>query len=167
MRALGPQVMFPREPQFGKEEWMPEQTDQQPPDVMQLWRDWLTQTERQFNALFKEVMGTEAFGRSVGGSTEAYAAFHRLVTDSMERYLSFMNLPSRNEIVGLGETLRSIEDRLTHIEETLQIAADAVDHHSNNHPPAREPARTRRPQGVPAKDELLSEPAIPQELRRQ
>jgi hypothetical protein len=139
---------------------MPEQAEQQPPDVMQLWRDWLTQTERQFNALFKEVMGTETFGRSVGGSTETYAAFHRLVNDSMERYLSFMNLPSRTEIVSLGETLRSIEDRLTRIEETLQIAADAVDH-SNSHPPAREPARTRRPQGVPAKDELLSEPAIP------
>jgi hypothetical protein len=130
------------------------------PDVTQLWREWLTQSERQFNAFFNEMMKTESFGRAAGSYVEAFAAFQRLTQDAMERYLAFMNLPSKTDVTGLGDTLRSIEDRLAHIEETLQIAADAVEQEYRREP-YREPARTRTPPGVPQ-----SQTPIPEEMRR-
>ncbi len=85
---------------------MPEQTDGQAPDVMQLWRDWLTQSERQFNALLGEMMNSEPVARSVGGYMETYAIFQRMVAQGMERYLAFVNMPSRTDVTSLGETLR-------------------------------------------------------------
>ena len=146
---------------------MAEQSDKQAPDVMQLWREWLTQSERQFNAFSNEAMNTEAFARTVGGYMEMYAAFQRLMTEGMQRYLSFINMPSRTDVTALGEMLRTIEGRLARIEETLQIAAEAMDTNERSAMPVAEPTRTRRPPGVPPAGEDGTEaPALPEELRR-
>lgn len=145
---------------------MSEQSDKQTPDIMQLWRRWLTESERQFNAFASEAMNTEAFARTVGGYVEMYAAFQRMLAEGMQRYLSFINVPSRSDVIGLGETMRSIEGRLARIEETLQMAAEAVD--AGERGPARvsEPARTRVPPGVPTAEEARAEaPVIPEQTR--
>lgn len=155
---------------------MAETPDKQTPDLVELWRDWLTQSERQLNSFFGETLNQEASARAVAGYMELYAALQRLLAEAMQRYLSFINMPSRNDVVGLGETLRSIEDRLARIEETLQIAAEAVDARERS-APAFEPARTRRPIFPGAEDSRGEQPAfpgaprpevspIPEELRR-
>ncbi len=149
---------------------MSEQAENKPPDFVQLWRDWVTQSERQFSAFFNDSMNSEAFARTMGGQVEMYATFQRMLADGMERYLSMMNMPSRTDIVGLGETLRSLEARLARIEETLQIAAEAVDSDGRKAAPPTKPARTRRPAGAAAAEETPEETpeegAIPKELRR-
>ncbi len=142
-------------------------SDQAPPqpsqDMAEIWREWLTQTERQFNAFFNQSMNTEPFARSMGGYTEMTAAYQRMVTEGMQRYLTFMNMPSRTDVISLGETLRTIEDRLGRIEETLQIAAEAVEMSDDRSVLRREPVRTRRPPGFPLADE---EQSIPESMRR-
>ena len=145
---------------------MVEQSDQQRPDVLQLWRQWLTESERQFNTLSNDAMGSDTFARAVGGFMETYAGLQRVMTEGMQRYLTFMNMPSRSDVVGLAETLRSIEDRLARIEETLQIAAAAVDAGVRGAAPVSEPPRTRRPEGMPFPERPDWAP-IPEELRRQ
>ena len=146
---------------------MSEQAEQQQQqqEIVQLWRDWLTESERQFNAFFNELMGSESFARSVGGYMEAFVMFQRTLADGMERYLSMMNMPSRNDVIALGETLRSMEARLASIEEMFRIAMEVGtgDSWSDS---SREPARTRRPAGVLAADEVREEEGIPEELRR-
>jgi len=150
---------------------MAEQQNQQTADVAQLWRDWLTQSERQVNAFFGDALNQDASARSVAGFMEAYATLQRLLAEGMQRYLAFINMPSRNDVTGLGEMLRSIEDRLARIEETLQIAADAVDARDHSIVP-NEPARTRQapafpdmPEAIPAFNRGNSS-SIPEELRR-
>lgn len=143
---------------------MSDQAPQQPSqDMTEVWREWLTQTERQFNAFFNQSMNTEPFARSMGGYTEMTAAYQRMVTEGMQRYLTFMNMPSRTDVIGLGETLRTIEDRLARIEETLQIAAEAVGMNDGHSVPHKKPVRTRRPSGFPLADEAQP---IPEGLRR-
>ena len=144
---------------------MSEQEEKQAPDIVQIWRDWLTESERQFNAFFNELMNSETFARSVGGYMEVYAAFQRMLAQGMERYLALLNMPSRSDIVSLGETLRDIEGRLSRIEETLQIAAEAVE--VGERGPARrgEPTRTRRPAGLPVAPAGAEAP-VPAEFRR-
>ncbi len=144
---------------------MAEQTDGQAPDIIQLWRDWLTQSERQFNAFFNEAMNTETFARSVGGYMEVNAAFQRMVSEGMQRYLTFVNMPSRGDVTSLGETLRSIEDRLARIEEMLQIAA-GVSMGERDAGLRREPLRTRKSPFSAAAESGAEEWAIPEELRR-
>ena len=144
---------------------MSEQSGQRPPDLMEFWRQWLTESERQFNAFFNTAMNTDAFGRTAGSYMEVYAGFQRLLAEGMQRYLSFINMPSRTDVIGLGETLRVIDARLARIEETLQIAAAAVDADVRGPAPISEPPRTRRPEGMPFPERPDWAP-IPEELRR-
>ncbi len=144
-----------------------DQANGQAQDVVQLWREWLTLSERQFNSFFNEVMGSDQFARSAAGYMETFAASQRLMAQGMERYLSFVNMPSRNDIAGLAETLQSIETRLAQIEETLQLAAEAVDGIAVGAPSREEPKRTRRPAGAQATEETNTEKSgIPEDLRR-
>ncbi len=128
---------------------MPSSNDR--PDVGQLWRNWLVDTERQWNAFFNDVMGTDSFGRFLGGYTEVYSMFQRLVAQNMERSLSTLNVPSRSDILELSERLGGVEERLAAIESNLRALAEAVGHPSQ---PAAvtqlRPRRTRRPRNQPA-----------------
>ncbi len=139
---------------------------------MEAWREWLTQTERQFNAIFNDAMNTEPFARSMGGYMEMTAAFQRTMAEGMQRYLTFMNMPSRTDVVDLGETLRMIEDRLSRIEEMLQIAAEAVDMAEEREAARPEPTRTRTAPGHGAPGDGQQAPErpqgepVPQGLRR-
>lgn len=152
-----------------------QQQDQTPPpDVLQLWREWLTQSERQFNALFNQGMNTDAFARSFGGYVEMNAQFQRLIAEGMQRYLSFVNMPSRKDVLELADTLRSIDERLTRIEDTLNESTIANEAAVREGPfaddgpfgrphPFDEPPRTRRPEVMP----LPTDDDVPRELRRQ
>ena len=148
---------------IGRGKTMSEQTEQPTPDVMEAWREWLTQTERQFNAFFNQAMNTEPFGRNMGGYMEITTAFQRMMAEGMQRYLTFLNMPSRTDVTGLGETLRSIEDRLSRIEEMLHIAVEAVDMGEEREERRPEPPRTRTPSGFPTRPDTV---AVPEGLRR-
>ncbi len=128
---------------------MPSSNDR--PDVGQLWRNWLVDTERQWNAFFNDVMGNDSFGRFLGGYMEIYSTFQRLVAQNMERSLSTLNVPSRSDILELSERLGGVEERLSAIESNLRALAEAVGHPSQ---PAAvtqlRPRRTRRPRNQPA-----------------
>ena len=128
---------------------MPDSEDR--PDVGQLWRTWLTETERQWNTFFNDVMSTDSFGRFLGGYTDVYSTFQRMVAQNMERSLSTLNVPSRSDIVELSERLSGVEERLAAIESSINGLAEAVGHPSE---PAAvtqlRPRRTRRPRAQPA-----------------
>lgn len=116
------------------------------PNVVQLWRNWLTETERQWNAFFNDVMGTDSFSRFLGGYVEIYGVLQRLVAHNVERSLATLNVPTRSDIVDLSERLSTVEERLTSIESSLRALAEAVGHPTQ---PAAvtqlRPRRTRRP----------------------
>ncbi len=128
---------------------MPDSDDR--PDVGQLWRTWLTETEHQWNTFFNDVMSADSFGRFLGGYTEIYSSFQRLAAQNMERSLSTLNVPSRSDIVELSERLSGVEERLAAIESSINALAEAVGHPAE---PAAvtqlRPRRTRRPRAQPA-----------------
>ena len=128
---------------------MPDSEDR--PDVGELWRTWLTETERQWNTFFNDVMSTDSFGRFLGGYTDVYSTFQRMVAQNMERSLSTLNVPSRSDIIELSERLSGVEERLAAIESSITTLAEAVGHPSE---PAAvtqlRPRRTRRPRAQPA-----------------
>src|SRR3989337_1936305 len=81
-----------------REDAMPDSNDRA--DVGQLWRNWLSDTERQWNAFFNDVMGTDSFGRFMGGYMDIYSTFQRLVAQNMERSLSTLNVPGPSDRPG-------------------------------------------------------------------
>jgi hypothetical protein len=114
-------------------------------DPVQMWQSFLGDMEKQFNSLSNQAMGSEEFSRMMGQMTGAGAGAKKAFGDFMERYLAAMNLPSRSELIDLGERLHSIEGRLNEMMSLLQrvhadvIASDAA---ASGTP---RPPRTKRP----------------------
>lgn len=117
------------------------------PDVGQLWRDWLTESERQWNTFFNDVMGGDSFGRLLGGYMEVYSTFQRLIAQNVERSFATVNVPTRSDILDLSERLSNVEEKLASIESSLRTIAEAAGQPgpSANVTQMR-PRRTRRPQ---------------------
>jgi hypothetical protein len=77
----------------------------------------------------------------VGGVT---AGAQKQLGDLMEKYLVSMNLPSRAQMVSMGERLQSIEGQLNEIKALLhQVHNSGAP--EDGHPAAARPPRTRRP----------------------
>jgi len=114
-------------------------------DVTELWRGWLTETERQLNGFFNEVMGTDSFGRVAGNYMDGYAVVQRALNQGMERYLTTFNLPTHSDIIELGERLSTIEDRLATIEANMRTLAENSGVQSEASVTQLRPRRTRKP----------------------
>jgi hypothetical protein len=134
-------------------------------ELVDLWREWLTLSERQMNEFLGQAMSTDTASRSMGSFVEMYALFQRNIGQAMERYLATMNIPSRTDIIALGEKLGSIEERLLHIEQTLLIAAESVDDRTPTDR-AAEPSRTRQSPVRDGSPTVESGSGVPEELRR-
>ncbi len=115
------------------------------PDVAQMWRSWLTETERQLNGFFGEVLGTEQFARLSGNFVDGYAVVQRQLNESMERYLNTFNLPTHSDVVELGERLNGIEERLTSLEATVRAVAEQAGFVASTPITQIRPRRTRKP----------------------
>lgn len=127
---------------------MPEnstRTDGAAAEAMELWRNWLTETERQWNSFFSEVMGRDSFGRVAGSYMEAYSVVQRALNQGMERYLNTFNLPTHSDIVELGERLHNIEERLATLESNLNSLASAAGIATSAPVTQLRPRRTRKP----------------------
>lgn len=117
-------------------------------DVGQMWRSWLSETERQWNSFFSQVLGTDAFTRFAGNYVDAYAVIQQALNQGMERYLNTFNLPTHSDIVELGERLHNIEERLASVEANLKTLAEASGLAPQAPVTQLRPRRTRRPRST-------------------
>jgi len=120
-------------------------TDGAGAEAMDLWRNWLTETERQWNSFFSEIMGRDSFGRVSGSYMEVYSIIQRTLNQGMERYLNTFNLPTHSDVVEIGERLHNIEERLASLEANLNSLATASGIETTASVTQLRPRRTRRP----------------------
>jgi hypothetical protein len=93
---------------------MPDETT--PPNPMDVWRQFITDSERQWNAFFKEVLGTDTMASGLNTYMEASLTIQRMVADQLERLYESFNIPTHNDLVALGARMKGIEDSLARIE---------------------------------------------------
>ena len=117
------------------------QTPQQNP--LDLWRQFITDSERQWNGFFKDVLGTDGFSSAMNTWVEASLSVQRMVADQLERYYTAFNIPTHNDLVALGERMKGIEDTLARLE--AAVAATAAPSAVSRTLVRPKPARTKRP----------------------
>lgn len=105
-------------------------------DPVALWRDMLDKMERQFNEAGNKVMGQEQFGAAMNKATVLPLAMQKAMGDAMAKYLATLNLPTRDDIVALGERLGAVEQELRRLSGALAPAPVRA---------ADSPPRTRKP----------------------
>jgi hypothetical protein len=113
-------------------------------DPLAMWHTMLGEMEKNYNAFATQAMTSPEFSKvmnQVGGVT---AGAQKQFGDLMEKYLVAMNLPSRAQVVSLGERLHAIEGQLNEITALLRQV-----HHNSGAPDdgfgTLRPPRTKRP----------------------
>ncbi len=94
------------------------------PDPLSLWRDWAAQMEEQWNRYLNQVMGTESFAATMGRGMESALSIQQHIAQQVETAMKAWNLPTRSDIVALGERLAAIEERLDQLLEQQQETGD-------------------------------------------
>ncbi|HWO93194.1 MAG TPA: hypothetical protein VNL92_00340, partial [Dehalococcoidia bacterium] len=77
------------------------------PNPIDTWRQFITDSERQWNSFFKEVLGTEGFSSAMNTWVEASLTVQRMVADQLERLYTTFNIPTHNDLVALGERMKA------------------------------------------------------------
>ena len=114
-------------------------------DPAVIWQTMIGEMEKGFNSFANQAMASPEFSKvmnQVGGVT---AGAQKQLGEMMEKYLLAMNLPSREQMVGMAERIQSIEGQLNEIKALLQ----QVHHNSlapeGGHSATPRPPRTKQP----------------------
>ncbi|MGH2608895.1 MAG: poly(R)-hydroxyalkanoic acid synthase subunit PhaE, partial [Tepidiformaceae bacterium] len=119
------------------------------PDPLEMWRNWLSESERQWNGFLNQAMATDEFSQTMGKFMDVYLNMQKSMSEAMGRYLTAMNIPTRTDVLALGDRLAAVEERLAGVEAAVAKAATsgAKAAAGNGGPaPKPRPARTRKPQ---------------------
>jgi len=110
-----------------------------------MWRTWLGQSEQQWNAMLNQAMGTDAYSQSLGRFMELYATLQKNLAETMGRSLGALNMPTRADVLALGERLGRIEDRLAEIERMLARSGNVASAVGDGATATHRPPRTKQP----------------------
>ena len=118
------------------------------PDPVANFRNLITEWERGFDSLANRLMGTEEFSRSMNQFQNMQMSMQKAFNDAMASQLSAFNMPSRDDVLRIGENLRALEQRLARVEELL---INSLAGEKSGAKKARKnkkgPPRTRKPPG--------------------
>jgi hypothetical protein len=112
-------------------------------DLFGIWRSLLQQWESQTNAALGKVTGEEAFSREMHRNMAVGLKLQAAFNEAVEKALSTLNLPSRDDIARLSEQIRVLEAKI----DTLTPAKPNGEAPS----PKARTARTRRPPNAGAR----------------
>lgn len=118
--------------------------DQRPFDVTELFREFVTQAERDIDALANRLMGTEQYSRSVNDVQRVQTRLAKSFSDFMGEQLANFNMPSRDDVIRLGETLHALDARVARVERQLQDLS-VGDRSVATAPTVPGPPRTKQP----------------------
>jgi hypothetical protein len=109
------------------------------------WRDWVSQSETQLNKLLNEVMATEGYTRVLGGFTKVFVSMQKSTGEALERYFTALSLPTRSDVLDLGQRLSTIESRLAAMEAILGRLAPTGATVVDSAAAVPRPPRTKKP----------------------
>jgi len=120
-------------------------------DPIRIWREWMIKSEKQWSDHLSEIMGDERFSKGMGRYVQEGLHTHRIFSDAMAQYLSSLNLPSRADVLDIGDRLGQIEDTLAGLQveireqrgQLTRLANTGVDPVDTTQ--RKRPTRTKRP----------------------
>lgn len=124
---------------------MPESTASVP-DPFALWREWVSNSEHQWNTFLNDAMSTDQFSQSMARFMDVYLNLQKGLNETMGRYLSALNIPTRGDVTAIADRLSLIEERLGGIEARLAPPLAAAPQHTASTPASSlRPPRTKQP----------------------
>ena len=114
-------------------------------DPVAMWQNMVGEMEKGFNSFANQAMASPEFSKVMNQVGSVGAGAQKQLGELMEKYLVSMNLPSRAQMVSMGERLQSIEGQLNEIKALLHQVHGNPGGPQGGHPAAPKPPRTKRP----------------------
>lgn len=95
-------------------------------DPFEVWREMYDANERAWSTALEQAMGSPEFGESSGKLLETMLAAQKSVRGSMRTYLESINVPTREDIAGLGEIVIGVEEKVDQVADRLDLIEEAV-----------------------------------------
>jgi hypothetical protein len=114
------------------------------PDPAETFRNLVTEWERGFDAMANKFMGTEEFSRSMNQLQDLQLSMQKRFNEAMAEQLSHFNIPSRDDILRLGEAVHALDKRVARVEAMLAKQAKKKKKKGDS-PAAGGPPRTKQP----------------------
>ena len=116
-------------------------------DPVAIWRELVSQWEKGVNEIANKAMGSAEFSRVVNQATSGSLGLQQSLGDLIGKYLTALNLPSRAEMVSIGERLTAIEATLNRIAVSVErldpnASVDAAERGARPPRTKRAPRRT-------------------------
>jgi len=124
---------------------MSESKSNKQPDPAETFRNLVTEWERGFDAMANRFMGTEEFSRSMNQLQDLQLSMQKRFNEAMAEQLSHFNIPSRDDILRLGEAVHALDKRVARVESMLAKKAKKKKKKQQDSPAAAGPPRTRKP----------------------
>jgi hypothetical protein len=112
-----------------------------PPDPAANFREMVTKWERGFDSLANQVMGTEGYSRSMNQMQDLQLGMQSMFKEFMTQNLTNANMPTRDDLVRLAESVGDLDRRMARIESLLEVGSG----------PRKGPPRTKKPPSAKAK----------------
>jgi hypothetical protein len=115
-------------------------------DPMEKFRELVTEWERGFDTMANRIMGTDEFSRTMNQLQSLQLTMQKAFAEAMAKHLANVNLPSRDDVLRVGQAVHDVDMRLARMESKLEEVARAVGVESVK--PKKGPPRTRQPPGA-------------------
>jgi hypothetical protein len=105
----------------------------------------VTKWEREFDAQANKFMGTEGYSEWMNQMQQGQLSLQKAYGDFMTQQLHNVNMPTREDVIRNGESLRRVEQRLEAVERLLAelVKAQTGDAAAEGDP--NKPKRTKKP----------------------
>lgn len=120
-----------------------------PPDPAANFREMVTKWERGFDSLANQVMGTEGYSRSMNQMQDLQLGMQSMFKEFMTQNLTNANMPTRDDLVRLAESVGDLDRRMARIEALLEAMVPS--NAAVGSGPRKGPPRTKKPPSAKAK----------------
>lgn len=122
-------------------------------EPMRMWRNWYQKSEQQWSEAITEIMADERLGKRFGKYFQEWLHAHHMFTEMVGQQLAALNLPSRNDLLNVGDRMGEVEDSLSALAaEIHQLKKQFSQSAQANAFKSESGASVRRTRKPPAKD---------------
>jgi hypothetical protein len=123
-----------------------------PSDPAETFRDMVTKWERGFDSLANQVMGTEGYSRSMNQMQDLQLSMQSMFKEFMTQNLTNANMPTRDDMIRIAESVQELDRRMERIETLLQAMVPSNAAVAPG--PRKGPPRTKKPPSAKAKSSV-------------
>jgi polyhydroxyalkanoic acid synthase PhaR subunit len=96
-------------------------------DPLEFWKNVSQRNEEIWGKFLQQLVGTPDFARNLGQTAGASAWYRNAVKQTARMYLEAADMPTREDVVRLGEMLVNIEGKIEELNESVVNLEDELD----------------------------------------